>query len=60
MSMRKLDYDWMADKSWFHLDETGEFVVNDDAPEEAQRSYAHDLEQCAQIAANINAGKYAE
>ena len=60
MSMRKLDYDWMADKSWFHLDESGEFVVNDDAPEEAKKSYAHYLEQCAQIAANINAGKYAE
>ncbi len=60
MSMRKLDYDWLAEKSWSHRNESGERVINDDAPEEAKKSYAHYLEQCAQISANIDAGKYAE
>ncbi len=60
MSMRKLDYDWMANKNWFHLDESGEFVVNDDAPEEAKKSYAHYLAQCEEIRKNILEGKYKE
>lgn len=60
MSMRKLDYDWMADKSWSHRDESGERVINDDAPEEAKKSYAHHLAQCEEIRKNILEGKYIE
>lgn len=56
MSMRKLDYDWMADKSWSHRDESGERVINDDAPEEAKKSYAHYLAQCEEIRKNILEG----
>ncbi len=43
--MRKLDYRWMDKEEWYHLNENCVFVLNDDAPPEAQESYKHFLEQ---------------
>lgn len=43
--MRKLDFHWMDNENWFHQIENGSFVVNDDAPPEAQDSYKRYLEQ---------------
>ena len=43
--MRKLDYFWRSNENWYHLNSNGVFVLNDDAPEEAQKSYEHYLEQ---------------
>ena len=60
MSMRKYDYFWLSDLSWSHWDESGERVINDDAPEEAQKSYAHYQEQREEVRKNILAGKYME
>lgn len=37
--MTKLDFYWKSNKAWYHLTENGDFVVNDDAPEEAKQSY---------------------
>ena len=43
--MRKLDYYWKSNKSWYHRKENGVAVINEDAPQEAQESYKHYLEQ---------------
>lgn len=43
--MTKLDYYWASNKSWYHLDSNMQFVVNDDAPEEAKKSYNNYLKQ---------------
>lgn len=43
--MRKLDYYWRSNKNWYHMDENDDFVINEDAPPEAQESYKHYLEQ---------------
>lgn len=55
--MRKYDYFWLTERDWWHWDEaTGERILNDDAPEEAKKSYAHYLEQCEQVASEIRSG----
>ena len=42
--MTQLDYYWASKKEWRHWD--GEkLVVNDDAPEDAKKSYEHYLKQ---------------
>lgn len=43
--MTKLDYYWASNKEWYHLNEYMRFVVNDDAPEEAKKSYQNYLKQ---------------
>lgn len=43
--MTKLDYYWASNKEWYHLNENMQFVVNDDAPDEAKRSYQNYLRQ---------------
>jgi hypothetical protein len=43
--MTKLDYYWASKKEWYHLNENMCFVVNDDAPEEAKKSYQNYLKQ---------------
>lgn len=43
--MRKLDFFWRSNKEWYHITEDGHFVINADAPKEAQESYKHYLEQ---------------
>ncbi|MCR5167307.1 MAG: hypothetical protein K6C13_08840 [Oscillospiraceae bacterium] len=43
--MRKYDYFWLSNKSWSHWDKRGERVINDNAPEEAKKSYARYIEQ---------------
>ena len=43
--MRKFDYFWRSDKSWYYRTENGVCVLKDDAPPEAQESYRHYLEQ---------------
>ena len=60
MSMRKYDTFWMSNKSWWHWNEAGDQILNDDAPEEAKKSYAHYLEQREEVRKNIHAGKYME
>lgn len=40
-----LDLLWMRNDSWWHFDEKLNPVINKDAPEEAQESYKHYLEQ---------------
>lgn len=43
--MRKLDCYWMENDEWWHYNENLFPVINDDAPEEAKKSYEHYLEQ---------------
>lgn len=43
--MRKFDYFWQSNKDWYHMNDNYIFVVNDDAPPEAQKSYKHYLKQ---------------
>lgn len=44
--MKRLDFYWKSDKSWYHWDDKfSYYVINDDAPEEAKESYKHYLEQ---------------
>ena len=43
--MRKFDYFWRSDKSWYYRKENGACVLKDDAPPEAKESYQHYLEQ---------------
>ena len=43
--MTKLDYYWASNEEWYHLNENMHFVVNDDAPEEAKKSYQNYLRQ---------------
>lgn len=43
--MRKLDYYWMSKEEWYHMNENCVFVLNDDAPEEARKSYENYLRQ---------------
>lgn len=43
--MTKLDYFWKSKKEWYHMDENCRFVINDNAPTEAKKSYQHYLEQ---------------
>lgn len=55
--MRKFDYHWMDDENWFHQLKNGVFVVNDDAPPEAQKSYKHYLEQKERAERMVEEGK---
>ena len=48
--MRKLDYHWTDNKDWYYQKDNGVFVVRDDAPEEAKKSYEHYLEQSREAA----------
>jgi len=43
--MKKIDHYWQSNPDWWHWDENMNKVVNDDAPEEAKKSYEHYLEQ---------------
>ena len=43
--MTKFDYYWRSNKDWYYLTKNGDFVVREDAPEEAQESYRHYLQQ---------------
>lgn len=43
--MRKMDLFWKSKKEWCHI-KNSRFVINDNAPPEAQESYKHYLEQC--------------
>ncbi len=43
--MRILDYFWMSNEEWFHMNENCVFVLNDDAPKEARESYENYLRQ---------------
>ena len=45
--MRRIDMYWLSNKNWYHR-ENGVAVINEDAPEDAKRSYNRYLEQCAQ------------
>lgn len=40
-----LDTYWKSNDEWWHLEEDRRMVVNDDAPQKAQESYKHYLEQ---------------
>lgn len=43
--MEKLDCYWQTKKEWYHEEEEGYLVVNDDAPEKAKKSYERYLSQ---------------
>ena len=43
--MRKLGYFWRSNEDWFYMNENCVFVLNDDAPEEARKSYENYLRQ---------------
>ena len=47
--MRKLEYFWASNKDWYYLTENCDFVVRDDAPDEAKESYKKYLEQLRRI-----------
>ena len=55
--MRKFDFHWMDNEDWFHQIENGSFVVNDDAPPEAQESYKRYLEQSEYAEQMVKEGK---
>ena len=55
--MRKFDFHWMDNEDWFHQIENGSFVVNDDAPPEAQESYKRYLEQSEYAEQRVKEGK---
>ena len=44
--MRKLEFKWLKDKRWWHINEYGHPVVNEDAPDEIKDSYRKYIEQC--------------
>jgi hypothetical protein len=46
--MVKIESYWHSNQEWFHFDAQG-LVLNDDAPEEAKRSYKIYLNQLADI-----------
>lgn len=54
--MRKLDYYWMSNEDWYHQEDNGVFVVNDDAPPEAKESYKHFCEQSKYATERIREG----
>lgn len=43
--MIKLDFYWTTNRDWWEWKENGSRVIKPDAPEEAQESYKHYLEQ---------------
>ena len=43
--MMKMDMYWCSNDKWYHWDEFGNQILNDDAPQEAKDSYAHYLVQ---------------
>lgn len=55
--MRKLDFFWQSDPTWYHREEDGAAVINENAPPEAQESYKHYLEQLERAEKRIKEGK---
>ena len=55
--MRKFDYYWMSKNEWYHQKDNGVFIVNDNAPPEAQKSYKHYLEQARRAEQEVAEGK---
>ena len=51
--MRKFDYFWATNEDWYHVNQYGDPVLNEDAPREAIESYRRYLEQ--RKAANTHA-----
>lgn len=43
--MTKLDFYWRSNSDWYHIDENCDFVINDNAPEKAKKSYENYLRQ---------------
>ncbi len=43
--MVMLEHYWLSNEDWWHREEYGKKVINDDAPPEAKRSYEIYLEQ---------------
>ncbi len=54
--MRKYDYFWMTNEEWYHTDEYGNDIVNDDAPKEAKESYERYRKQKAYAAERVRKG----
>ena len=55
--MRVFDYHWKSNPAWYHRNEYGIAVLNDDAPEEAKKSYQHFLEQSRYAEQRVKEGK---
>ena len=55
--MKKLDFYWMSKEDWWDLDNYVP-VVRPDAPQEAQDSYKHYLEQCHHFDEIYGKGKW--
>ena len=49
--MRRFESHWMSNDAWYHLSGNGDWVVNDDAPQEAKESYVLYCEQRKKAAA---------
>lgn len=43
--MTKLDCYWATNKNWYYINENCDFVIREDAPEEAKKSFEHYLQQ---------------
>lgn len=51
--MRKYDYYWTTNNTWYYFDENGVRHLRDDAPPEAKKSYERYLDQRARTAKEI-------
>ncbi|MGI6608885.1 MAG: hypothetical protein ACOX1F_07965 [Erysipelotrichaceae bacterium] len=47
--MRKVEVKWKENPKWWHYNENGLPIINNDAPEEAKESYKKYREQCESI-----------
>lgn len=51
--MMILESYWMSKDEWIHQKPNGQYEINKDAPEEAQKSYQKYLEQRAEVKAYL-------
>lgn len=48
--MKKLDYHWKTNATWYYRDSNGDCFLRENAPAEAQESYKRYLTQMKEIA----------
>ncbi|MBR6314663.1 MAG: hypothetical protein IKR49_08540 [Clostridia bacterium] len=54
--MRRFDYFWASKDEWYEFNENGDPKVRTDAPQEAQDSYKHYLEQKKRATEQVRQG----
>ena len=47
--MVKLDLFWRSNEDWYHINDSNNIVINDDAPLEAKKSYFKYIKQLKEI-----------